>query len=49
LAWPAWPPVWRSSKVANASEEMAVIYVTDLIVVLLFVYLGAALVRPEWF
>jgi F subunit of K+-transporting ATPase (Potass_KdpF) len=29
--------------------ELAVIYVTDLIVVLLFIYLGAALVRPEWF
>jgi F subunit of K+-transporting ATPase len=29
--------------------EVAVIYVTDLIVLLLFIYLGAALVRPEWF
>ena len=29
--------------------ELTVIYVTDLIVVLLFIYLGAALVRPEWF
>ena len=29
--------------------EGAVIYVTVLIVVPLFAYLGVALVRPEWF
>jgi F subunit of K+-transporting ATPase (Potass_KdpF) len=29
--------------------EAAVIYLTALIAVLLFVYLGTALVRPEWF
>jgi hypothetical protein len=33
---------------ANLTET-AVIYATALIVLLLFVYLGAALVRPEWF
>jgi hypothetical protein len=30
-------------------EETAVIYLTALIAALLFVYLGTALVRPEWF
>jgi hypothetical protein len=30
-------------------EEAAVIYLTALITALLFVYLGTALVRPEWF
>jgi hypothetical protein len=30
-------------------REPAVIYLTALIVALLFVYLGVALVRPEWF
>jgi hypothetical protein len=29
--------------------EHAVIYLTALITALLFVYLGTALVRPEWF
>jgi len=29
--------------------EYAVIYLTALIAALLFVYLGTALVRPEWF
>jgi K+-transporting ATPase KdpF subunit len=31
------------------SEEAAVIYVTGLVAALLFVYLGIALIRPEWF
>jgi F subunit of K+-transporting ATPase (Potass_KdpF) len=30
-------------------REANVIYLTALIVALLFVYLGVALVRPEWF
>jgi K+-transporting ATPase KdpF subunit len=30
-------------------REAAVIYLTALITALLFVYLGVALVRPEWF
>jgi K+-transporting ATPase KdpF subunit len=30
-------------------REATVIYVTALITALLFVYLGVALVRPEWF
>jgi K+-transporting ATPase KdpF subunit len=30
-------------------REAAVIYVTALITALLFIYLGVALVRPEWF
>jgi K+-transporting ATPase KdpF subunit len=36
-------------KAAAGSEEATVIYLTDVIVALLFVYLGVALVRPEWF
>jgi hypothetical protein len=38
-----------SRKVALGSEGAIVIYLTALIVLLLFVYLGVALVRPEWF
>ncbi len=30
-------------------ERAAMIYVTALITALLFIYLGTALVRPEWF
>jgi F subunit of K+-transporting ATPase (Potass_KdpF) len=30
-------------------KEAAMIYVTALITALLFIYLGTALVRPEWF
>jgi hypothetical protein len=30
-------------------KDEKVIYLTDVIVALLFVYLGVALVRPEWF
>jgi hypothetical protein len=41
------PRVHRGLR-ANLTE-VAVIYATDLIVVLLFAYLAAALVRPEWF
>jgi hypothetical protein len=38
-----------SRKAAAGFEGASVIYLTDLIVALLFVYLGVALVRPEWF
>jgi F subunit of K+-transporting ATPase len=41
------PRVHRGLR-ANLTE-VAVIYGTGLIVLLLFVYLGVALVRPEWF
>jgi F subunit of K+-transporting ATPase (Potass_KdpF) len=30
-------------------KEVAMIYLTALITALLFIYLGTALVRPEWF
>jgi K+-transporting ATPase KdpF subunit len=42
-------PAWRLPKAVLGSEEADVIYVTALITALLFVYLGVALVRPEWF
>ena len=41
------PRVHRGLR-ANLTE-VTVIYGTGLIVLLLFVYLGVALVRPEWF
>jgi hypothetical protein len=44
-----WPSVWPSPKAARESEEAAVIYLTAAIAALLFLYLGVALVRPEWF
>jgi K+-transporting ATPase KdpF subunit len=44
-----WLPVWRSPKVAREFEEASVIYLTAVIATLLFIYLGVALVRPEWF
>lgn len=34
---------------AGLNREHVVIYLTVLITVLLFVYLGVALIRPEWF
>jgi K+-transporting ATPase KdpF subunit len=36
-------------KAADEFEDDAMIYVTALITALLFIYLGTALVRPEWF
>jgi hypothetical protein len=36
-------------KAARASEDNPMIYLTALITALLFIYLGTALVRPEWF
>jgi hypothetical protein len=47
--WSAWRFALPSRKAAVGSEGASVIYLTDLIVALLFVYLGVALVRPEWF
>jgi len=35
--------------VRESETEIAMIYVTAVIAALLFVYLGVALVRPEWF
>jgi K+-transporting ATPase KdpF subunit len=49
---------WASSALLSASplqtaahefEGFAMIYATAVITALLFIYLGVALVRPEWF
>jgi len=36
-------------KAAREFEESPMIYATAVITALLFIYLGTALVRPEWF
>lgn len=36
-------------KAADEFEEFVMIYATAVITALLFIYLGTALVRPEWF
>jgi K+-transporting ATPase KdpF subunit len=40
--------VWHLPKAARGFED-EMIYLTAVITALLFVYLGVALVRPEWF
>jgi K+-transporting ATPase KdpF subunit len=49
FVWLASASVWRLPKAAREFEEVAVIYLTAVIAVLLFIYLVTALVRPEWF
>jgi K+-transporting ATPase KdpF subunit len=38
-----------SPKAARGFEGAVMIYLTAVVTALLFVYLGVALVRPEWF
>jgi K+-transporting ATPase KdpF subunit len=42
-------PAGRLPKAAREFEVSAMIYATAVITALLFIYLGTALVRPEWF